>query len=157
MDPVRFDRLTRALGTGCSRRSVLGRVAALASAMVAAKAAAPAPAEAGACYGYGCPCASDDSCADALVCCGNSCVTSGECGGSCVGDGGACPSWCSLGDQCSGCCNGFCAAYGGCTSYYYGGAGGVCSLSDPMSCGPGLTCCPAHRHPHGEGRCQDAC
>jgi len=158
MDSERFDGLVRALAGARSRRGFVRALAASAGIVaLGRKAVAPAPVEAGGCYGYGCPCATSDTCADALVCCGNACVTSGECGGYCVADGGACPGWCNLGDQCSGCCNGFCAAYGGCTGYYYAEAGGVCSLSDPMACGPGLTCCPSHRHPHGEGRCQDSC
>ena len=94
---------------------------------------------------------------EGLVCCGNSCNTSGNCGLNCTGTGDACPATCSQGEPCADCCGGFCAAYGACTTLYYSQAGGACSLADPTACAPGLTCCPIYGGDPSDGVCQDSC
>ena len=120
MDPSRFDRWTRAVAVTGTRRSALRALAALGGAFLAGRSlAAPQPAAATGCAGFGCPCSDSSTCVDGLVCCGNSCNTSGNCGLNCTGTGDACPASCSQGEPCADCCGGFCAAYGGCTTLYY--------------------------------------
>ena len=158
MDPRDFDRWTRGVRSG-SRRSVLRALTALAATAVAGHKVLPTPqpAAAGGCAGFGCPCSDDSTCVDGLVCCGNSCNTSGNCGLTCTGTGTACPATCSQGEPCADCCGGFCAGYGACTTLYYSQAGGDCSLADPTACAPGLTCCPVYGGDPSDGVCQDSC
>jgi hypothetical protein len=158
VDPRDFDRWTRGVRSG-SRRSVLRALTALAATAVAGRNVLPAPqpAAAGGCAGFGCPCSDDSTCVDGLVCCGNSCNTSGNCGLTCTGTGSSCPASCSQGEACDDCCEGFCAGYGACTTIYYSQAGGDCSLSDPTACAPGLTCCPTSGGDASDGVCQDSC
>ena len=158
MHPSRFDRWTRAFAATRSRRSALRALGALGAAAVAAPhLAASRPVSAGACAGFGCPCSDDSNCLEGLVCCGNSCSTSGNCGDICTGTGDACPASCSFGEACADCCEGFCTSSGACTTIYYSQEGGACSLSDPTACAPGLTCCPTSGGDAADGVCQDSC
>lgn len=158
MDPMRFDRLTRLVATSNSRRSVLRRLAALSAAVIAGgRIAAPRSVVADGCAGFGCPCSDDSTCVDGLVCCGNSCNTSGNCGLNCTGTGDPCPASCSFGEACDDCCAGFCTSSGACTTIYYSQEGGACSLADPTACAPGLTCCPSLGGDPSDGVCQDSC
>jgi hypothetical protein len=158
MDPRRFDRWTKAVAATGSRRAALRGLAALGVAALAGRRfALPSPAAAGGCAGFGCPCADSSTCIDGLVCCGNSCQTSGYCGMACTGTGGGCPTSCTPGQPCADCCGGFCAGYGGCTTIYYSYEGGACSLSDPTACAPGLTCCPTPGGDAADGVCHDVC
>jgi hypothetical protein len=158
MDASRFDRLTRLAARSGSRRSTLRALAVLAAtALGGGKLIAPHPVAADGCAGFGCPCTDSSTCVDGLVCCGNSCNTSGNCGLNCTGTGDACPASCSFGAACADCCEGFCTNNGACTTIYYSQAGGACSLSDPTACAPGLTCCPSSGGDASDGVCQDSC
>ena len=162
MDASRFDRWTRSLAGHRTRRSAL-RAAAAAGAValglgaVRADGTGPAPVAAGGCAGFGCPCSDSSTCVSGLVCCGNSCQTSGYCEMACAGTGSPCPTSCGQGAACTGCCGGFCAGYGACTTLYYAYQGGACSLADPTACAPGLTCCPTLGGDAADGVCQDSC
>ena len=158
MDSSRFDRWTRSFARHSSRRAALRGLAALGAAALAGRqlAAAP-PAAADGCAGFGCPCSDSSTCVDGLVCCGNSCNTSGNCGLTCTGTGTACPASCSFAEPCADCCEGFCTNSGACTTIYYSQAGGDCSLADPTACAPGLTCCPVSGGDASDGVCQDSC
>ncbi|MCD6028140.1 MAG: hypothetical protein K0S78_314 [Thermomicrobiales bacterium] len=158
MDPSRFDRWTRSLTMHRSRRSTLRGLLALGAATFGfGRIAVPQPVAATGRAGFGCPCSDDSTCVEGLVCCGNSCNTSGNCGLNCTGTGDACPASCSQGEPCADCCGGFCASYGGCTTIYHSQAGGACSLADPTACAPGLTCCPTSGGDSSDGVCQDSC
>lgn len=157
MDPMRFDRLARFVATSDSRRSVLRRMAAFGAVVAGGRLATAQPAAADGCAGFGCPCSDDSTCVDGLICCGNSCNTSGNCGLNCTGTGDACPASCSFGEACDDCCEGFCTNNGACTTIYYSQEGGACSLSDPTACAPGLTCCPTQGGDASDGVCQDSC
>jgi hypothetical protein len=158
MHSSRFDRWTRTLAATRSRRSALRALGALTAAALAKRhLAGPQSAAADGCAGFGCPCADDSTCVEGLVCCGNSCSTSGNCGLTCTGTGDACPASCSFGEPCADCCEGFCTSSGACTTIYYSQEGGDCSLSDPTACAPGLTCCPTSGGDAADGVCQDSC
>jgi len=158
MDSYRFDRWTRSFARYRSRRSVLRGLTGLgASAFAARRLAASPTALATGCAGFGCPCSDDSTCVDGLVCCGNSCNTSGNCGLICTGTGDPCPAACSFASPCAACCAGFCTNNGACTTIYYSQAGGACSLADPTACAPGLTCCPIVGGDAADGVCQDSC
>ncbi|MFN8593546.1 MAG: hypothetical protein U0031_18965 [Thermomicrobiales bacterium] len=157
MDATRFDRFTRTVAATRSRRSTLRAIVALGAAALAGVRLTATPVAASGCAGFGCPCSDSSTCVEGLVCCGNSCNTSGNCGLNCTGTGDACPASCSQGEPCADCCGGFCAAYGGCTTIYYSQAGGACSLADPTACAPGLTCCPTYGGDPSDGVCQDSC
>ena len=158
MDPMRFDGWTRTFAANRSRRFALRTLAAMSVAgIVGWFRAVPKPVAADGCAGFGCPCSDDSTCVDGLVCCGNSCSTSGNCGLTCTGTGDPCPSSCSLGEPCADCCEAFCASAGSCTTLYYSQAGGACSLADPTACAPGLTCCPISGGDPSDGVCQDSC
>jgi hypothetical protein len=157
MDPIEFDRWARTVASARSRRDVM-RTALVAVTIFGGKTLiSPRAASADGCAGFGCPCSDDSTCVDGLVCCGNSCNTSGNCGLTCTGTGSSCPASCSQGDACADCCEGFCAADGACTTIYYSQAGGACSLADPTACAPGLTCCPTAGGDPSDGVCQDSC
>jgi hypothetical protein len=158
MDPKSFDRWTRGVAGPPSRRSLLRSLLALgAVAFTGGRVVVPRRAAATGCAGFGCPCSDDSNCVEGLVCCGNSCNTSGNCGLVCTGTGSACPASCSFASPCADCCAGFCTNNGACTSIYYSQAGGACSLSDPTACAPGLTCCPTLGGDAADGVCQDSC
>lgn len=157
MDPFSFDRWTRRVATVQSRRSTLRTLLAVGAAAVAGSRLTSVPVAADGCAGFGCPCSDDSSCVAGLVCCGNSCNTSGNCGLTCTGTGDACPASCSFGQPCADCCAGFCTNSGACTTIYYSQAGGACSLADPTACAPGLTCCPTAGGDPSDGVCQDSC
>ncbi len=156
MDPRSFDRWTRGIAAVQSRRTALGALAALGAALFTGARMAT-PTSATGCAGFGCPCSDDSTCVDGLVCCGNSCNTSGNCGLNCTGTGDPCPASCSQGEPCADCCAGFCTSSGACTTIYYSQAGGACSLADPTACAPGLTCCPTSGGDASDGVCQDSC
>lgn len=158
MDPMRFDRITRAVAVTGTRRSALRALTALGAALIAGgRLVTPRSASADGCAGFGCPCSDTSNCVDGLVCCGNSCNTSGNCGLNCTGTGDACPASCTFGAACDACCEGFCTNNGACTTIYYSQAGGACSLSDPTACAPGLTCCPSQGGDAADGVCKDSC
>jgi hypothetical protein len=157
MDSISFDRWARQVARMQSRRATLrallaaGLLAATGSRLETRNVAADG------CAGFGCPCSDDSSCVDGLVCCGNSCSTSGNCGMTCTGTGDPCPASCSQASPCADCCEGFCTNSGACTTIYYSQAGGDCSLADPTACAPGLTCCPNPGGDPSDGVCQDSC
>lgn len=158
MESLRFDQMTRLFAVGRSRRSALRTFMALGAAGLAGKSlAAPSPTAASGCAGFGCPCSDSSDCVNDLVCCGNSCNTSGNCGLTCTGTGDACPASCSFGEPCADCCAGFCTNSGACTSIYYAQAGDGCNLLDPTSCAPGLQCCPTSGGDSNDGICQYGC
>jgi hypothetical protein len=157
MDPTRFDRWTRAIAATRSRRATLRTIIGLGAVAAVGARLTPAPVAAGGCAGFGCPCSDSSTCVDGLVCCGNSCNTSGNCGLNCTGTGDPCPASCSQGEPCADCCAGFCTSSGACTTIYYSQAGGDCSLADPTACAPGLTCCPTPGGDPSDGVCQDSC
>jgi hypothetical protein len=158
MASTRFDRWTRRLAGTRSRRSTLRAALSMGTTVLGGRSlTAPQRVSAGACAGFGCPCSDDSTCVEGLVCCGNSCNTSGSCGLTCTGTGDSCPASCSQGEPCADCCEGFCAAYGACTTIYYSQAGGACSLADPTACAAGLTCCPTSGGDPSDGVCQDSC
>lgn len=79
-------------------------------------------------------------------------------GTRCIRDGENCTDACPAGSPCNACCNGFCAAYGGCTDIGYLDPGSVCDLGVPNECRSGYTCCPFRPgQRHGQGTCQDVC
>ena len=79
-------------------------------------------------------------------------------GTRCIADGENCTIACPSGSPCNACCNGFCAAYGGCTEIGYLDPGSVCSLGSTDQCQSGYTCCPFRPgQRHGQGTCQDVC
>jgi hypothetical protein len=157
MDPTRFDRWTRAVAATRSRRAALRAIFGFGATALAGPRLTPAPVAADGCAGFGCPCSDSSTCVDGLVCCGNSCNTSGNCGLNCTGTGDPCPASCSQGEPCADCCEGFCTSSGACTTIYYSQAGGACSLADPTACAPGLTCCPILGGDPSDGVCQDSC
>ncbi len=79
-------------------------------------------------------------------------------GTRCIRDGHNCTDVCPSGSPCNACCNGFCAAYGGCTDIGYLDPGSACDLGVPNECLSGYTCCPFRPgQRHGQGTCQDVC
>jgi hypothetical protein len=79
-------------------------------------------------------------------------------GTRCIADGENCTIACPSGSPCNACCNGFCAAYGGCTDIGYLDPGSLCHLGTPNQCRSGFTCCPFRPgQRHGQGTCQDVC
>ena len=79
-------------------------------------------------------------------------------GTRCIADGENCTIACPSGSPCNACCNGFCAAYGGCTDIGYLDPGSVCHLGSTDQCQSGYTCCPFRPgERHGQGTCQDVC
>src|SRR5688572_5409464 len=154
MNPSRFDQWTRTAGTG-SRRSALRGLLALGAAALVGRHDVAAGTR---CWAWGCPCINDGSCTEGLICCSGMCVTSGECGTSCVANTGARPSDCTLGDYCTSCCGGFCAAYGGCVdAYSFGAPGDPCDITNPYDCGPYLGCCPVGGYDYTAGVCDYGC
>ena len=76
----------------------------------------------------------------------------------CIVDGEDCTGACPVGSPCNACCNGFCAAYGGCTEIGYLDPGSVCDLGSTGQCTSGNTCCPFRAgQRHGQGTCQSFC
>ena len=124
MDGKRFDRVTRYLASPQTRRSTMRRLLAAAGALAAA--GLPARSKAGFnCDYIGCGCATGTlhPCIDGLVCCASSpgtpggagvCSQPSDCGGPCTGSGGACSGSCNWGDNCPGCCSGWCGDLGSC-------------------------------------------
>ena len=158
MQASRFDRWARLVAGNQSRRATLRALLAAGAAAVAGRQlVGPRAALADGCAGFGCPCSDDSTCVEGLVCCGNSCNTSGNCGLNCTGTGDSCPASCSFGEPCDDCCEGFCTNSGACTTIYYSQEGGDCSLADPTACAPGLTCCPTPGGDASDGVCQDSC
>lgn len=154
MDASRFDQLARRIARPASRSALRAVIAGTAATLLGRAGVAAGTR----CYGWGCPCINDRSCTDGTVCCNGICKTAGECTGSCRADGDACPHHCNLGDYCTSCCGGFCAAYGGCGSAYAIGApGDPCDITNPSSCGPWLGCCPVRGWDVNDGVCSDAC
>ena len=81
-----------------------------------------------------------------------------EAGTRCIRDGENCTIACAAGSACDACCNGFCAAYGGCTEIGYLDPGSVCSLGSSDQCTSGYTCCPFQAgQQYGQGTCQNFC
>ena len=79
-------------------------------------------------------------------------------GTRCIPDGENCADICGGGNPCNACCNGFCAAYGGCTDIGWLGLGQTCDLAESYACEAGYTCCPFRPgQRHGQGTCQDVC
>ena len=124
MDGRRFDGMTRSLATQQTRRGVLRRLIALASALVLAM--LPVRARAGFnCSYIGCGCATGTwhPCNDPLVCCASTpgmpggagvCSNPGDCYGPCQASGDFCTGSCNWGDTCPECCSGYCGQYGQC-------------------------------------------
>ena len=81
-----------------------------------------------------------------------------EAGTRCIRDGENCTIAGAAGSPCDACCNGFCAAYGGCTEIGYLNPGSVCDLGSTGQCTSGYTCCPFRAgQRHGHGTCQNVC
>ena len=79
-------------------------------------------------------------------------------GTRCIRDGENCTIACAAGTACNACCNGFCAAYGGCTEIGYLGPGQVCDVVVTGQCTSGYTCCPFQAgQQYGQGTCQSYC
>jgi hypothetical protein len=124
MDARRFDAVTRSLAAPQTRRSVLGRLAAIAGAL--GMAAIPIRARAGFnCTYIGCGCATGTlhPCNDPLVCCPSSpgtpggagvCSNESDCDAPCAPSGGYCSDSCNWGDTCPECCSGYCGNTGSC-------------------------------------------
>lgn len=120
MDGTRFDRITRTLGQGRTRRAAVRSLAAAAAAGIFGRAAAPAPAEAKHfCSWEGCACQQGQfdatGCNEGLVCCigdGTQSVGTGvctnHCGIQCISPNNPCNEGCPWYGPCYGCCSGTC-------------------------------------------------
>ncbi|MGI9252675.1 MAG: hypothetical protein ACR2J8_02935 [Thermomicrobiales bacterium] len=119
MDGSRFDRLTRTLGEGRTRRAVMRSAVA---AGLLGRVAAPAPAEArkqNYCSWEGCACQQGQfdatGCNEGLTCCiGDGTLSIGtgvctnHCGIQCIAPGNPCNEGCPWYGDCYGCCSSHC-------------------------------------------------
>jgi hypothetical protein len=118
MDGSRFDRMTRALGEGRSRRSAARMLAGALGLAALGRAASPAAAK-HFCSWEGCACQQGQfdatGCNEGLTCCigdGTSTVGTGvctnHCGIQCISPGNPCNEGCPWYGTCYGCCSGTC-------------------------------------------------
>lgn len=125
MDGRRFDEATRLVARGASRRSLLGRAAALVAGLAIGRAAsAPSVAEAHHCDFSGCGCrvGTAHGCGGGLICCAfpsivgqaGTCLPADACGQQCRGAGSVCTDTCDAGEHCLYCCSDVCDYDGTC-------------------------------------------
>ncbi len=127
------------------------------------------------CTGEGCACHSgvDNACADGLFCCADDSSVAGGPGrceqesvclsNQCQATTNPCPSSCSAGEFCQGCCSGYCGDEDHCGAAPCTGVGCECTAGVENSCSEGLVCCQSQMNapnvPGGPGMCatQDGC
>jgi hypothetical protein len=124
------------------------------------------------CTGEGCACNGgvQGACDDGLICCltdpsqpggPGSCQPADVCGPPpCTDNGGACDATCNWGDNCAGCCSGYCNASGVCDDappVTCSSAGCACMTGTEAPCDEGLICCQTTDDPGGPGVCQASC
>lgn len=133
------------------------------------------PTDAG-CTGEGCSCHSGTlgACDDGLVCCADDasqpggpgrCEDEAVCfGNQCQATTNPCPSACSAGSYCQGCCSGYCGADDACGPPPCSDIGCECTTGmQQTGCADGLVCCQSQMGggpvPGGPGMCAaaDAC
>jgi hypothetical protein len=127
------------------------------------------------CTGEGCSCHSgtDGACDSGLICCADDASASGGPGRceaediclthQCQATTNPCPSSCSAGTFCQGCCSGYCGEDDHCGAAPCSGVGCECTAGVESSCSEGLVCCQSQMNapnaPGGPGMCatQDGC
>lgn len=154
MDSSLFDRWTREVARGRSRRSLVRALAVLVPTALAKSGDAHASLR---CYGHGCPCIFDRNCTAGLHCCDRVCQSARDCGLTCHDDGETCPDECEADGPCASCCGAICTADGQCATLYYAEEGEACESDDPDACAPGLRCCLTPGDDSSDGICAHSC